>query len=68
MSAGSSTLNHAIKTLRMKWEQAKDTWDDGVRRDFESKHIVPLESQVNATLRGMDRLDEVLAKMRRDCG
>ncbi len=68
MSAGSSTLNHAIKTLRMKWEQAKETWDDGVRRDFEAKHIVPLESQVNATLRGMDRLDEVLAKMRRDCG
>ncbi len=67
MSEGATKLNYAIKTLRRKWEEAAPSWQDQVRADFEARHIEPLLTQVSATIRGMNSLDEIMQKMRRDC-
>ena len=67
MSAGSARLQHAIKTLREQWEATREQWSDSVSRDFEKNHLVPLEQQVNSALRGMDKISEVLNKVRHDC-
>ncbi len=67
MSAGSTTLQYALKNLRQHWEAAKEGWQDQVRHDFERNHIQPLEAQVSGAIRAMDRLAEVTAKMRREC-
>jgi hypothetical protein len=66
-SGGSNRLNHAIKTLRAKWDEVEDLWRDGVRRDFEKLHMEPLERQVASTMRGMNELAEVLNRARREC-
>jgi hypothetical protein len=66
-TAGSNRLNHAIKTLRVHWDETEAHWRDAVRREFEEHHVEPLESQVETTLRAMQRLGEVLARLRRDC-
>ena len=68
MSAGANKLNHAMKTLRERFDLSETGWHDQVRADFETRQIEPTELQVAATMRAMVRLDEVLRKMRRDCG
>jgi hypothetical protein len=60
-------LNDALKHMRERWEETKQGWDDPVSRDFEETFLLPLESQVVAALRAMDRLAPVLARARRDC-
>jgi len=64
---GSTKLTYAIKNLRKHWELAKTQWLDQVAKDFEANHIFPLETRVNAVSRGMDKLGEVTAKVKRDC-
>ena len=64
---GSTKLTYAIKNLRKHWEIAKEQWLDQVAKDFESDHLFPLETRVNAVSRGMDKLAEVTAKVKRDC-
>ena len=67
MSTGSARLNHALKTLRERWDETKGYWSDEVARDFEKNHLISLESQSNTAIRGMEKLAEVFTKMRHDC-
>jgi hypothetical protein len=60
-------LNTALKDLRVLWEQTRADWDDPVSQDFEEHYWLPLETQVVAALRAMDRLAPILAKAQRDC-
>jgi hypothetical protein len=64
---GSTKLTYAIKNLKKHWEFAKVHWQDQVAKDFESNHLFPLETRVNAVIRGMDKLGEVTEKVKRDC-
>jgi hypothetical protein len=65
--AGSNRLKHAIKALQEHWLVTEATWNDSVRQKFEERHLVPLDSAVDAATIGMQKLAEVLAKVRRDC-
>ena len=56
-----------MKTLLERWDATRDQWDDKVARDFEKNHLLPLEQQVEHALRGMDKLGEILTKVRSDC-
>jgi uncharacterized protein YukE len=58
-------LDSAFKTLRQRLEETKALWNDPVRRRFEKEHWTPLESQVQATQREMERLAQVIAQARR---
>lgn len=67
MSAGSARLKHSMKTLLERWETTREMWDDPVARDFEKNHLLPLDHQVEHALRAMDKLTEVLTKVRGEC-
>ncbi|MHC5539733.1 hypothetical protein ACYOEI_16060 [Singulisphaera rosea] len=67
MSAGSARLNHTLKTLRERWDIAKEKWSDQVSRDFEKNHIDPLEQQAVTAIRGMEKIAEVLGRVRQEC-
>lgn len=67
MSAGSARLKHAMKNLREHWDQTRELWADKNAQDFEKLHLVPLEQQVENARRGMEKLTEVLQKLRADC-
>jgi hypothetical protein len=56
-----------MKTLVVRWEETKESWNDPVSRDFEANFWAPLESQVPLTLRAIDRLDQVLLRVKQDC-
>jgi hypothetical protein len=67
LNTGWSELSAALKTMRLLWEDIQGSWDDPVSRDFDAHHWQPLEQQVVAALRAMDRLDPILARARREC-
>jgi hypothetical protein len=67
MSGQSGRLQHALKHLREQWDIAQDTWDDAVARDFEKLHIIPLEQNSKNAIVGMEKLSEVLGRIRGQC-
>jgi len=66
LSSGASKLALALKQLHIKWEAARETWDDGTARGFHKEHIEPLAPKVKETLEAIGRLAEVLARATRD--
>jgi hypothetical protein len=67
MSAGGARLKHAMKALNEHWDITREKWADHVAADFEKNHLQPLEHQVNTALLGMQKLAEVLNKVRQEC-
>jgi hypothetical protein len=67
MSAGAARLKHAMKTLKERWDITRESWDDAQSRDFEKNHIAPVDHQVTTAIRGMDKLNEILARVRQEC-
>lgn len=65
--AGANRLKHAINALQEHWLITEASWSDSVRRRFEERHLQPLDPAVQAALDGMQKLAEVLEKVRRDC-
>lgn len=68
LSGGRSKLHNAMKVLVVRWEAVKEAWDDPVRRDFEAHFWEPVEGEVPLALRAIDRLDQVLHRLRQECG
>ena len=65
--AGPARLHFALKTLRARWEETQDEWNDSARQGFEENHLEPLEQQVLATLKDMDRLSQILTSALKEC-
>ena len=60
LSIVASSLQHAMKTLRFRWDETQDVWNDSVRRQFDEQYIVPLEPQVSTTLKAAKRMVDIL--------
>jgi hypothetical protein len=63
---GSHRLKLAMRTLRDHWLVLDPTWDDAVRRRFEERYLAPIEPAGDAALNGIQKLGEVLDRVRRD--
>ncbi len=68
LSSGASKLANALKQLNIKWETAKETWNDGRSKAFHKDNVEPLLPAVKETLDALGRLAEVLDRAARDVG
>jgi hypothetical protein len=68
LSGGWTELNNSLKTLNDCWEEAKNHWKDAVAEEFDETFLAPLDMQIRATLRGIERLTPALLKLQQDCG
>jgi len=66
LSGGAGKMALALKQLHLKWESARETWDDATSRAFHKEHIEPFSPRVKETLEAVGRLAEVLARASRD--
>jgi uncharacterized protein YukE len=66
LTGGAAKLALALKHLTIKWESARDSWDDATSRAFHDEHLEPLRPKVKETLEAISRLAEVLARAARD--
>ena len=67
MSGSKSRLLGATKELALKWEQTKNYWRDQKSLEFEHKFLDELFADVDKTVLIVDKLDELLKKVRSDC-
>lgn len=58
-------LQEAWQRLCLRWQETTPLWNDPVRWQFEREYWQPLESQMPATQREMERLAQVIAQARR---
>jgi hypothetical protein len=68
LAGGRGRLQGAFKELKVKWEKARMSWDDANSRAMEETVIEPLERKVQAAMIAMEKMMEVVARVRRDCG
>lgn len=66
LSGGAAKMALALKQLDIKWESAKESWNDSTSKAFHKEHIEPLMPDVKQTLEAVGRLAEVLARAARD--
>jgi hypothetical protein len=66
LSSGAAKMALSLKQLDIKWESAKETWNDATSKAFHKEHIEPLLPDVKQTLEAVGRLAEVLARAARD--
>ncbi|CAN5482088.1 hypothetical protein BH10PLA2_BH10PLA2_31430 [soil metagenome] len=67
MGTSWTQLTNSFTVLRANWDNLKDDWRDQAQEDFETRYWNPMEAQVKAVLRAMDRLAPHLAKAREEC-
>ena len=68
LDTGRYQLYAALKTLRERWEDTKETWQDAVQMKFADDVWEPVEQHSQAALSAIDRLSQVVARARQDCG
>lgn len=67
LDVGRFRLYSGHKTLQERWEQTRLSWSDAVRQEFAEDFFDPIEPAVSATLAAIDRLSQVLVRMKSDC-
>ena len=69
MSIGSNgkALARATKDLLLTWESTKRAWLDAKADEFESKHLVELQTAVDRAVPVFDELDKLVDRVRSEC-
>ena len=60
-------LAKAIKELTLRWQEARQSWDDARAVEFEEKFMRELESDLRVAATAMDQIAVLLIQARRDC-
>ena len=67
LSGSKSRLSSTTKDLWMQWEQTKNYWRDAKSREFEQRYLQDLFVSVEKTITVVEKLDDLLKKVRSDC-
>lgn len=67
LSANKGRLTGSARELSLQWEQTKNYWRDQKAAEFEKKYLEELMIFVNKTVVVLEKLDELLKKVRTDC-
>jgi hypothetical protein len=66
--AGSrSRLAAVSKELDLHWQQTKSYWRDEKAQEFEHRYMEELLARVDKTVGVLEKLDEILNRVRKDC-
>jgi hypothetical protein len=69
MSGGGnrSRLVASVKDLAREWEETKGYWRDAKCEEFDRHYMQELLGRVERAAMVMEKLDELLTKVRKDC-
>jgi hypothetical protein len=67
VDAAKAKLNRSLKDLLGHWQRTRSDWNDVRSRQFEEKVITEIEMDVRSSLGALDRMGEVVRRVRRDC-
>jgi len=69
MSLGGSKnrLVALTKELSQRWEDTRNYWRDAKSQEFDQRYMAELAASVDTTITVMEKLNELLVKVRKDC-
>ena len=67
LSATRTRLETLAKELHRSWEETKGEWRDRKAEEFEHQFLEDLMLQVEKTTAAIEKLDQLLTKVRSDC-
>ena len=67
LSGSRSRLSALSKELHLRWMETKHYWRDSKSQEFESRFMDDLLARVDKTVTVVEKLDQVLSKVRKDC-
>ena len=67
LSGNKGRLVGLTRDISLRWQETKNFWRDAKSEEFERKFLAELNASVNRTVLIVDKLDELLKKVRSDC-
>ena len=67
MAGSKARLVGLTKELSLKWDGTKNYWRDAKAQEFERKYLQELFIGIDKTVTIVEKLDELLKKIRKDC-
>jgi len=67
LSGNKSRLSALTKELALQWEQTRNYWKDSKSTEFEHKYIEELLVGVDKAVMVIEKLDELLRRVKKDC-
>ncbi|HUC84288.1 MAG TPA: hypothetical protein VL970_03775 [Candidatus Acidoferrales bacterium] len=67
LSGNKSRLGGLTRDISLRWSETKNYWRDSKSEEFERRFMAELSANVNRTLLIVEKLDELLKKVRSDC-
>jgi ribonuclease I len=67
MAGSKARLVGLTKELFLKWDETKNSWRDAKAVEFERKYLQELFIGVDKTVEIVEKLDELLKRVKKDC-
>ena len=67
LSGSKNRLVAVTKELSNRWDETKNYWRDAKSQEFEQRYMLELFANVDKTVTVMEKLHELLTKVRNDC-
>ena len=67
LSGNKSRLVGLTREIMLRWGETKNSWRDARAEEFDHRFMAELDAQVNRTVLIVDKLDELLKKVRSEC-
>jgi hypothetical protein len=67
IAAGAGRLQDSVKSIKLRWEETKDVWNDVRRAEFDETYMEPIEPQVRMTLEKLRKLATVFHQACQEC-
>ena len=67
LNASKARLVAITKELSNRWDETKNYWRDAKSQEFEQRYMTELFANVDRTVTVMEKLHELLTKVRNDC-
>jgi hypothetical protein len=67
LSGAKSRVAGSARELSRKWTETKNYWQDAKSREFEHQYLEDLFIRADKTVAIIEKLDEILKKVRSDC-
>ena len=67
LSGSKNRLVAITKELSNRWDETKNYWRDAKSQEFDQRYMSELFANVDKTVTVMDKLNELLTKVKNDC-
>ena len=67
LSGNKSRIVGLTRDITLRWAETKNYWRDAKGGEFERRFMVELDANVNRTVTILEKLEELLKKVRSDC-